>query len=153
MNAMDDFRRRLHRIVDTVGWAVVCVHPTSDEPSFEYAYTVGLTAHNHPELLVSGLHPDVAQTLLNDLARRVYDTATRFTHRQRLTDVLADGFDAIIIDGTATPHLDAGIATARYGADRVRLQQLVWPDAQHRYPWDTDHQLGQGQPLIDQPGA
>ncbi|MEU5554110.1 DUF4262 domain-containing protein [Micromonospora sp. NPDC047793] len=146
----DDFLRRQDHIIDTTGWAVTHVLPTHDDPdtTAPFAYTVGLTAHGHPELITAGLPPEVAHTLLNDLAQRVYDKAERFTHGQTVSDLIA-GYDAIIIDGPPTDDLHPGMAIARYGRDQIRLQQLVWPDQQGRFPWDSGYDFDPHvQPLI-----
>ncbi|MBU8857771.1 MULTISPECIES: DUF4262 domain-containing protein [unclassified Micromonospora] len=146
----DDFLQRQDRIIDTIGWAVTYVLPTDDDPdtTAPFAYTVGLTAHDYPELITAGLPPEVAHSLLNDLARRVDDKAERFTHGQRISDLIA-GYDAIIIDGPPTDDLLPGLAISRYGRDQIRLQQLVWPDQQARFPWDHGYNVApQAQPLI-----
>jgi hypothetical protein len=88
--------------------------------------------------------------LLNDLARLVYDRAERFTHGQHISDLIAD-YDAIIIDGPPTDDLLPGMAIARYGRHQIRLQQMVWPDPQGRFPWESGYDLDpQTQPLIAQ---
>ncbi|MEV2241088.1 DUF4262 domain-containing protein [Micromonospora sp. NPDC049891] len=140
MTDFDDVLRRQDHIIDRVGWAVTHVLPTDDDPdtTAPFAYTVGLTAHDRPELIVAGLPPEVAHILLNDLARRVYDTAERFTHGQRLGDLLV-GYDAVIIDGAPADDLHPGLAIVRYGRDRIRLRQLVWPDQWGRFPWDSGY--------------
>lgn len=152
MRDIDDFLRRQDQIIDTTGWAVTHVLPTDDDPdtTAPFAYTVGLTAHDYPELIAAGLPPEVAHSLLNDLARRVYDKAERFAHGQRISDLIA-GYDAIIIDGPPTEELLPAMAINRYGRDRIRLQQMVWPDQQGRFPWDDGYNFApQAQPLIAQ---
>lgn len=152
MPNIDDVLRRQAQIIDTIGWAVTHVVATDDGPDITtpFAYTVGLTAYDYPELLTAGLPPEVAHCLLNDLARRVYDRAEQFTHGQRVSDLIA-GYDAIIIDGSPTHDLLPGMAIARYGRHQIRLQQLVWPDQQGRFPWHSGYSLDpQTQPLIAQ---
>ncbi len=151
MADFDGLLRRHDEIIDRVGWAVTAVLPTPDDPGAPFAYTVGLTAHARPELIVAGLDPVIAQALLNDLAGRVFDTAARFTHGQRIADLLV-GYDTVIVDGPGTEALHPGAALARYGADRVRLQQIVWPDRHGRFPWDTGYEYPPDvQPLIGRP--
>ncbi|MFJ6167248.1 DUF4262 domain-containing protein [Micromonospora orduensis] len=152
MRDIKDLLRRQNQIIDTTGWAVTHVLPTDDDPhtTAPFAYTVGLTAHDYPELITAGLPPEVAHSLLNDLARRVYDKAERFTHGQRVSDLIAH-YDAIIIDGPPTDELLPGMAISRYGRDQIRLQQMVWPDPQGRFPWDNGYSFDpQVQPLIAQ---
>ncbi|MGC4885758.1 DUF4262 domain-containing protein [Micromonospora sp. DT227] len=139
MSGVEEFLRRQSEIIDRVGWAVTLVHPDADDAgdSTPFAYTVGLTAHGHPELLIAGLDPATAQQLLNDLATRVYDRAERFSDGQRVGDLIA-GHDAVIIDGTATDQLYPGAAIARYD-QQVRLQQILWPDPQGHLPGEAGY--------------
>jgi hypothetical protein len=151
MDGLDDLMRRQQQLIDRYGWAVTAVFPTDDAPGAPFAYTVGLTTHGYPELIISGLDPTISQTLLNDLAARVYDRAEQFTAGQRISDLLA-GYDAVIVEGPATEALHPGAAFARYGRDRVSLQQIVWPDPRGRYPWDPGYAYGPDvQPVLGRP--
>ena len=151
MEGLEDLMRRQQHLIDTYGWAVTAVFPTDDAPGVPFAYTVGLTAHGYPEFVIAGLHPEVAHTLLNDIAKRVYDRAQRFTAGQRISDLLV-GYDAVIVEGPATEELHPGAAFARYGKDKVTLQQVVWPDPQGRYPWDPGYPYGSHvQPVLGRP--
>jgi Domain of unknown function (DUF4262) len=143
--------REQDAIIDRVGWAVVSILPHDPDDPTVFAYTVGLTAHHYPELIIAGLPPHIAHSLLNDMAGRVYDQARRFHHGERITDLIAC-YDAVIVDGDATDVLLPGAANARYGPDQVRLQQIVWPDPQSRYPWDDGYSLDpRTQPVIAHP--
>ncbi len=153
MPSMDELLQQQVEIIDRVGWSVVHVFPDPDDPptNVAFTYTVGLTAHDHPELVLAGLPPQIAQALLNDLGRRVFDQAARFSHGERLSDVLA-GYDAIIVDGSPNDDLHPGVAFALYGPDKVRLQQLVWPDQHGRFPWESGYGYPpHAQPLIANP--
>jgi hypothetical protein len=140
------YHAQQQELIDRYGWAVTAVVPGDDEPDRPFAYTVGLTAHDQPELVIAGLDPITSQALLNDLAGRVLHQAARFTDRQRISDLIS-GHDAVVIDGVATEVLYPGAAFGRYGQDRVRLQQIVWPDREGRFPW----QPGYGYPEYVQP--
>ncbi|MFI7493078.1 DUF4262 domain-containing protein [Micromonospora echinaurantiaca] len=151
MSSLDEFFRTQQKHIDEIGWSITAVLPAPGETDTPFAYTVGLTEHNLPELVIAGLDPLIAQALLNDLARRVHDRAERLTHGQRVTDLLA-GYAAVIIEGPATEALHPGAAYARYGADGVRLQQIVWPDKHGRFPWDDGYAYpSQVQPLLGHP--
>jgi hypothetical protein len=153
MSGADDVLRQQEQLIEEIGWAVTAVVPDMDDPdeACAFAYTVGLTAHDFPELLVVGLDPGVSQSLLNDLAQRVYDKARVFTHGERISDLLS-GYDAVIVDGTAPDDLAPAAAFAHYGQDRVRLQQIVWPDAEGRFPWEDGYAFPPyAQPVIGRP--
>ncbi|MEV5691989.1 DUF4262 domain-containing protein [Micromonospora globbae] len=151
MPSLEEFFRIQQKHIDEIGWSVTAVLPAPTEAGAPFAYTVGLTEHDVPELVIAGLDPHIAQALLNDLARRVHDRAERLTHGQRVTDLLV-GYDAVIVEGPATEALHPGAAYARYGADRVRLQQIVWPDKHGRFPWDDGYGYpAHVQPLLGRP--
>src|SRR2546423_1074392 len=139
MGEFDNLLRRQDEHIDRVGWAVTAVVPTADDPGSGFAYTVGLTAKGLPELVIAGLDPTIAMALLNDLAGRVYHHAAQFTHGQRIADLLV-GYDAVIVAGPATDDLRPATAYARYSAEQVRLQQVVWPDQHGRFPWDAGYE-------------
>ena len=143
--------RRQNELIDRYGWAVTVVFPTEDRPGAPFAYTIGLTAYHHPELIIAGLDARLSQQLLNDLATRFFQQAQRFTAGQRISDLLA-GYDAIIVEGPPTDDLYPGHAIARYGKDRVRLQQVVWPDQHGRFPWEPGYAINrQAQPVLNRP--
>jgi Domain of unknown function (DUF4262) len=106
--------------------------------------------HDHAELVIAGLDPAIGWEILNDLAARVCYGGLRVTHEQRI-DLLA-GYQAVIVEGEATEQLLPGTAIARYGADRVRLAQIVWPCPHHRFPWQDGYCHPAGvQPLLTRP--
>jgi hypothetical protein len=134
--------------IDQYGWAVTAVMPTAQDDGAPFAYTAGLTAHGHPEFVIAGLRPHISHALLNDMAARVHDHGELFHHGQYITDLL-HGYEAVLIDGPITGELYPGTACGRYGQDRVRLRQIVWPDPNGRYPWDRDYNLPPGtQPIL-----
>jgi hypothetical protein len=135
----DDLMRQLlarqRDIIDRCGWAVVAVSPRAGDPELRFAYTVGLTEHRCPEFLIAGLPEATATGLLNNMGRRVFDRAERFSHGQAISDLIV-GYVAVVVEGPAHADLVAGAASAHYGREQVRIQQIVWPDPAGRYPWD-----------------
>ncbi|MFC0531342.1 DUF4262 domain-containing protein [Phytohabitans kaempferiae] len=149
---LEQLLAKYSHIVDRRGWAVVHCAPTINEPrNHVFAYTVGLTAHDRPEILITGLPPHISQGLLDELAARVYDRNARFVHAQRITDLLID-YHAIIIDGHPAEDLRPHVANAIYGPNQVRLQQVVWPDPHGRFPWQDGYPHAKAQqPLLNHP--
>jgi hypothetical protein len=148
---LEEFLQNQQRLINKFGWAVTAVLPEFGGSGHTFAYTVGLTERDLPELVIAGPDPLTAQALLNDMAGRVSSRAEPFTHGQRVADLLV-GYDAIIVEGPATDALLPGAAYAQYGKDRVRLQQIVWPDPHSRFPWDDGYQYpAHVQPLLGRP--
>lgn len=151
---MDPFDQLLlvqHLQIASVGWAVTAVVPTPEKPGAPFAYTVGLTELNHAELLIAGPDPALDTDLLNTLATRIYHGGLTVAHRQRIDDLIA-GYEAMIVEGSATEQLVPGTAFARYGPDRVHLAQIVWPCPHSLFPWQDGYcHPGNAQPLLAQP--
>lgn len=151
MPASDEYLRRQQEHIHDVGWSVTAVVPEPGDTDATFAYTVGLTERRLPELIIAGLHPLIAHELLNDLAHRLHGGMPPLVHDQRLDDLIV-GYDVAIVDGLATEALHPGTAYARYGKDRVRLRQIVWPDKHGRFPWDDGYAYPPHvQPLLARP--
>lgn len=138
--------RTLPDVIAEYGWTVVGVE---DEPPF--AYTIGLTGSGHPELTVAGLDHRTMTRILNKTAIRA--TLSPLHHGQTLRGVLDDGYDVLIVDGPIPAAQKAPLRPAMamnyYGRDNVRVQQVVWPDAQHRMPWQDGYDVPDTlQPLL-----
>ncbi len=66
---MADVRADMFRTIEKYGWLVQYVEA---EPGYaSFAYTVGLTGKDAPELYVTGLDPQATATLLNDAGRTI----------------------------------------------------------------------------------
>ncbi|MEV6343478.1 DUF4262 domain-containing protein [Actinoplanes sp. NPDC051851] len=155
MSFRDDFFHEQTAFIQRFGWAVVHVLPADDDPeeAVAFAYTVGLTAAAHPELLIAGLPSDLGHQLINEIAGRIIEEGVRLQHGRHLPDLIAEQ-DVIVLQGTPTTDLWPGAALARYGRSRVRLQQLVWPSPANHFPWHSSYESADyPQPLIDAPPA
>jgi len=152
---MDDPRprdRSEERVVADVqrhGWHVVLIPEEDGMPG--WAFTVGLSkTFGHPEVIVFGLHQEVAHFVLNDVGERV---------RAGLK----------IVDGTRAEELLEGVTCAfrpvarcwhrwflgmaswfNGGNHRYSVFQCLWPDRAGCFPWDDDFRASWrwAQPLL-----
>lgn len=122
------------------GWSVQYVE--SDRMPF--AYTVGLTEHRLPELLVTGVSPHHAVDLLNRVAlAAVGGTALSAGMQMRL-----DGGPLVEVVEVAQPDAHLYLACAFFGPS-ITAFQMVWADSQGRWPWVRDFDDGRGsQPVL-----
>lgn len=126
--------------IDRYGWHVQGVQGDKRYPPS--AYTVGLTLHGLPELVVTGKRLGPAAQLLNELGRQMHETGP-----------LQHG-DALVQEGTALevvalPHPAAHLFVAVETLGPVEARQLVWADDRGRWPSETGHRAGRGgQPVL-----
>jgi hypothetical protein len=117
---------------------------TGSPPYAEFAYTVGLTELDLPELVVTGLRADRAAGLLDQVAAHSLHAGPP-PAGERLVVVERE------LEVVELPHPDAhlSVAVALYG-EGVRAVQLVWRDDDGRWPWECGHRGGRGgQPVLD----
>lgn len=128
MDPLDDLRAK----IDTYGWAVRNV--SDSDPAKCLSYTVGLTAHDHPEVVMTGLPPAAGTAFLDIVGEIVVREGGCFTAGQATVE-LADGPAMPVLAVTDKTHLTA--VDAIYGD--VPALQIVWTDSGGRLPWDPGY--------------
>ena len=138
MEPLDELRQLIARH----GWAVR--HVVDADPAQCFSYTVGLTAHLHPEIVMTGLPPEVAHTFLNIAGHLVVRQHGHLAAGDETT-ALAEGRAFPVIAVTDTSGLTA--VAELYGD--VRAVQVVWTDSRGHLPWDEGYANPPGsQPLL-----
>lgn len=133
------------------GWAVTAVY--GEEIGEDFAYTVGLSGFDHPELLVTGMPPEVAGRMLNEYGERVRAGQRLRPGDQRLDPVARKPVELVEVGDS----LRAGLLDANgwYGGPDqppVPALQLVWSDPAGVLPWEPGYSLAEHlQPLHGAP--
>jgi hypothetical protein len=138
---LEEFYARVIRpTIDRCGWYIQYVGDPRGGPS--YAYTIGLTEHGCPELIVTGVTPEEASALLNDGGELLH--GRHLGHGQRVT---VAGRRVEVVE---LPHPEAHLLFADdvYGPD-LKALQLVYADESGIWPWSRGHRGGTGgQPVL-----
>jgi hypothetical protein len=126
--------------VNRVGNAVQGVFdPDGKEPT--YAYTIGNCTRGMPELIMSGLPPEVLQALLNDASRMMREGTLKVVDHL-VTGELAQGYNTVFrLVKSEIAREQTGVLNAYCRWKHLaypEVFQLVFPDTQHRFPWDAD---------------
>jgi hypothetical protein len=137
-----DYLDHLRGIIGQHGWAVQGVERDRNRPP--WAYTVGLTPHGRPEIVVTGLPLRRAAQLANEVAAHVMHA-----------DVPVPGEQVELIGGpliefvtVADPPAHLEIAIQFYGPG-VRALQVVHADDRGHWPWDLGYRgVRGGQPVL-----
>lgn len=126
------------------GWAVRLVSPRLGEEGVPFAYTVGLTAMRHPEIVELGLPNDAGHVFLNLVAEEVQGGRV-FTAGSVVNDLSAGGQPVAFLHVEDVSELTA--VDQVYGV--VDALQMVWSDSAGRLPWDAGFAPGrERQPLL-----
>jgi hypothetical protein len=126
-------RLRIQRHMAATGHAVQWVGAGEGEPCF--AYTIGLTSDQLPELIIFGLSGPVSAEILNVVAHQVRVGMTLFPGQEF---ILGDGSAHVHVlandvTDTTTHQLWANELCGEPGAP-VRALQLIWSDWSGLYP-------------------
>jgi hypothetical protein len=129
-------------LLDEHPWVVIGVERDGYRPP--YSYTVGLTALNRPELVITGLSKERAADVLIAVGEQVVDAAAPTVGaRTRLP-----GRRPGEIVRVAEPGVHLGVAADLFG-ERLTAIQLVYADVRGRWPWDKNFRNGRGgQPVL-----
>jgi Domain of unknown function (DUF4262) len=138
----DDYLAHLRGLLQRHCWIVQGVQRERNRSP--YAYTVGLTAHGRPELVVTGLPYHRAVDLLNGVAEHVLHADA-----PRVGEVIPlRGGPVIEIVRVAEPSVHLPVASAINGPGFAALQ-LVHADDRGHWPWDVGFRGGRGgQPVL-----
>lgn len=130
------------------GWLIqgVIGSPIDSRATYWY-YTVGLTGKDHPEFTLSGLVPEVATPIINDISARVFEAGKRYREADVVSDLIV-GHDIVLVTVDQFAAFPLSMVEQFFPDRAAQALQLVLPDAQGRHPWDEGYTLGDLQDLM-----
>lgn len=131
--------------VEEYGWHLLLI--SGDEGSTGFLYTVGLwSTFQHPELLLfsTGSDPTKLAGYVDRMVKAIA-AGERYEPGRRYDGAFGKFSGAVReIDPRWYPHF-LGTGGAHYGHFDFPAVQLFWPDAEGRFPWESEFDL----PLVD----
>ena len=118
-------------VIKEHGWCVRHVAPRRGDEGVPFAYTIGLSAMNHAEIVVTGLPQKVAHAFLNLIGEEVR-SGRIFRPETIVYDLTEDEAPIAFLEVADTSELTA--IEQVYGS--IRALQLVWCDSAGHLPWD-----------------
>lgn len=119
-------------MIDAFGWAIRNV--ADSDPAKCLLYTVGLTAHGHPEVAMTRLPPNAGTAFVNIVGEVVVREKGEFRAGEATTE-LADGPPMEVLDVVDKSDLTA----VRAILGDVPALQIVWTDSRGRLPWESSY--------------
>ena len=129
---------------------VVMVGSPDPTPTPDWAYTIGLHhTFGHPEVILFGLAPELAHTLLNDVRDLIVE-GHHFADRTESDEVLTGRPVAFREVRPVWHEAYVGVMRWFYDGEPVPVLQMFWPDRESRFPWalDFDTRFAGKQPLL-----
>lgn len=137
--------------VTNIGWHHVHIQAEGNEPA--YAFSLGFYAnYKHPEIVVLGLPPKVAQQLLNINAIAIVGAKKPYEPYKAYENI-AEGMRIAFIP-VARKYYAQYFGYAGWFYESVNTNfpvlQMVWPDKQGHLPWEDgyDKAYQKLQPLL-----
>lgn len=155
---MSSLNGKIHDNIEQYGWATMGVGGGVDEEGHggPFSYSQGLMLLGHPDIFITGLHPRTAHGFISMIYESV-KAGNRYEPGVDYTD-LAEGFPARFrrVDPFwVHEHMTA--TWIYYGEFHPQITtealQLVYPDAQGRWPWEAgcDRKIVRSLPRLDLP--
>ena len=137
-----DYKNHVQNLIASYGWAVQGVERDGNHPP--WAYTVGLSARELPELVVTGTDLAPGAELLNRAAILSRDNPGLLVPG---THARISGTAIQLIEVTR-PWAHLNMAVVLYG-EGIRALQLVCADDAGHWPWEAAYAGQQGgQPVL-----
>lgn len=111
------------------------IHVSEDEIGPAFSYSVGLfQTYQHPEIIMFGLPQESMQIIINNFAYEI-ESGTTYRPDELYGDILPD-YDCILKMVPSEWYDDyVGQAQRFYQGSSFQLLQCVWPDLNHKFPW------------------
>ncbi len=137
-----DFDAEWERMQGIIGRSGHCIQYVMADPGgFDWAYTIGRVRKGQPELLVTGVEPEVAAMMLNEIVKGwdamwstpdgVFTLPGSHRHQCRLSAVPDSVWDSEYLLGAQRDVEEQGLI------DQREALQVLWADSTHIYPGDV----------------
>lgn len=129
--SLDDVMRQAAGHVRRLGWSATGTVTRGGVP---YTYTVGLPhSLGHPEFLVAGLPPQAAHGVIEAAIGKVRESGP--LEDGSLHEGVIVGYPVKVRKGPVFSPFRLGMAN-RFAGRAVPWVQVIWPDAERRFPGD-----------------
>jgi len=125
--------QKLLNDIEEYGLQVLYVMEDDKGPGF--SYSIGLfKTYGHPEIIMIGLKPELAHTLINNMAYDIKEGKV-FTPLKYEAGILTN-FNCYLIEVEKSNYDEyVGQAQQYYNGDEFPLLQCVYPTVKGIYPW------------------
>jgi Domain of unknown function (DUF4262) len=147
--AEQQYRDRQQQAIGKFGFSICYV----DDEETPWAYTIGRTRRGLPELLIVGVDPETASSVLSSLHTHAFPYDGDRTIK--LLELHFPNLRFLEVPDPAWDNTDYLLGAAedarRFAPQRQRVAlQVVWPDSNGAFPWEPnfDREIVDLQPIV-----
>jgi len=134
-DGFNDYEKKLIAKIRERGWFRTSVFAADDNLGFSYTTGFWLSLR-HPELIVFSIDGDAAHDILWKVYRAV-ESGRRLPIGEPIEDIF-EGFDALLLPVEKHHYREYLLSTRWfYGGEDFPCLQLIWPDDQGLFPWQS----------------
>ena len=112
-----------------------------------FAYSIGRTVKDRPELLVTGVLPlEVMQSIINNVAAQDDESPVRAG--DELDEIIAGGYTVRLVAVRDMDEAQMFGVTNNFGTDDTSALQILWPDSDGHFPGDPGYDTDLLQPVF-----
>ncbi len=134
----DRYDRAVLSDIEKIGWSVIQIEPEPPRYPVRYSFSVGMYhTHQHPEIILLGLRPEIAGKIINTIGAMVV-LGEKVEPDRVYTDYTTSGTVFKVVDPRYYPQY-LGYACWLYRGVDFPVLQCVWPLQSGHYPWDEGY--------------
>jgi hypothetical protein len=145
---------RIARDIGRVGWTVLAVMPTENQPVDPFAYTVGLwRTFDHPELIITGMSGENSHAVIADLIARFPEKGEKLEarHYEKLFVGVKGDYDGCLREVSDANRDSMMKGALRWNAyEYFPALQIIWPDTVGVFPWEDGYDRRFIQPILSE---
>lgn len=146
---MDHVDHKVSEDIKRTGWSDIGVFSNHVEDDLPFNYTVGMAECDHPDFVIVGMSNPQAHSVLGVVVHWVMHDGRRYQADELYDEIVMDyqvGF--VKVDDPLAEPCPMNMTQRLYGF--VDALQLVWPDADGRFPWhpECSKRVQSTQPLL-----
>lgn len=149
MKTREQMLAHIADLIEQHGWASMHVGASEEFPNF--TYTIGFSDLNHPEIILTGLAPAVAQGILSGIYHEIKEQGVTFKDGDTV-EKLANLPIHFLQVSEANKRNTCFLTHDHYGYWNFSVLQMIWPDAEGNFPWNEHYEtrLIPVQPLLNE---
>ena len=147
------FERR-ERIIKEHGWMVQAVFPSAEDPDdCSFQYTIGLHDRALPELVSTGLPPEVGQAILNDVVEAISQRVAAGLPLLGKLELEDWSTPFYLMPAEADKAEELAMGACQRSQGQATYLQVCWPSQDGVFPWEpgASEDFREAQPLLGLP--